>query len=42
MTDHLMDVDQHVRYALILQLVLGSMLASELAFAPIALFGSRH
>ena len=28
MTDHLMDIDQHVRYALILQLTLGGMLAA--------------
>lgn len=34
MTDHLMDVDQHVRYALILQLALGAMLASQLAYLP--------
>lgn len=34
MTDHLMDVDQHVRYALILQLTLGVMLASHLRHLP--------
>jgi hypothetical protein len=34
MTDHLMDVDQHVRYALILQLTLGSMLSAELGYLP--------
>jgi hypothetical protein len=38
MTDHLMDVDQHVRYALILQLVLGAMLASALAYLPDAAY----
>jgi hypothetical protein len=34
MTDHLMDVDQHVRYALIMQLVLGTMLAAIPGFVP--------
>lgn len=34
MTDHLMDVDQHVRYALILQLMLGTMLAAALGYFP--------
>jgi hypothetical protein len=38
MTDHLMDVDQHVRYALILQLTLGTMLMAEMGLAPVALF----
>jgi hypothetical protein len=39
MTDHLMDVDQHVRYALILQLTLGTMLGTELGYLPTMLFG---
>ncbi|MEP3225560.1 MAG: hypothetical protein ABJO01_06265 [Parasphingorhabdus sp.] len=30
--DHLMDIDQHVRYALILQFVLGSLLALEIGY----------
>lgn len=34
MTGHLMDVDQHVRYALILQLALGTMLALHLGYLP--------
>jgi hypothetical protein len=38
MTDHLMDVDQHVRYALILQLTLGGMLAAELGYLPTPLY----
>jgi hypothetical protein len=38
MTDHLMDVDQHVRYALILQLTLGTMLSAELRYLPPILF----
>lgn len=32
--DHLMDADQHVRYALILQLMLGTMLLGGLGMAP--------
>ncbi|MFK8054466.1 MAG: hypothetical protein AB8F65_15965, partial [Woeseiaceae bacterium] len=32
--DHTMDIDQHVRYALILQTVLGSLLATQYAFFP--------
>lgn len=38
MTDHLMDVDQHVRYALVLQVMLGTMLAAELGFVDDRLF----
>jgi hypothetical protein len=38
MTDHLMNVDQHVRYALILQLTLGVMLMSQTGLAPTPLF----
>jgi hypothetical protein len=34
MMDHVMDVDQHVRYALILQLMLGTMLAVDLLGLP--------
>ncbi len=32
--DHVLDVDQHVRYALALQLVLGALLAGELGYIP--------
>jgi hypothetical protein len=39
MMDHLMKMDQHVRYALILQLTLGTMLAAQLGMMPGALFG---
>jgi hypothetical protein len=38
MTHHLMDVDQHVRYALILQLVLGTMLSASLGYVGAPLF----
>ncbi len=38
MTDHLMDVDQHVRYALILQLTLGTMLMAQLGLLPAEMF----
>jgi len=38
MTSHLMDVDQHVRYALILQLILGLMLSAEQGYLPPPLF----
>jgi hypothetical protein len=31
---HVLDVDQHVRYALALQLVLGALLAGELGYIP--------
>jgi hypothetical protein len=38
--DHLMDVDQHVRYALILQLMLGVMLCVGLGLLPAPAFWS--
>lgn len=34
MTDHLMEVDQHVRYALVLQAMLGTLLLASLAMVP--------
>jgi hypothetical protein len=34
MTDHLMKVDQHVRYALVLQAMLGTMLLAGLGLVP--------
>jgi hypothetical protein len=34
MTDHLMQADQHVRYALVLQAMLGTMLLAQLDLAP--------
>jgi hypothetical protein len=38
LTDHLMDVDQHVRYALILQLTLGVMLMAQAELVASELF----
>jgi hypothetical protein len=35
--DHVMKVDQHVRYALVLQAMLGAMLLAEVGLAPAAL-----
>ncbi len=32
--DHVMSVDQHVRYALVLQVILGTMLAAKYGFVP--------
>ena len=37
MTDHLMEVDQHVRYALVLQATLGMVLLAGLGLAPAVL-----
>jgi hypothetical protein len=39
MTDHLMKVDQHVRYALVLQATLGTMLLAGLGLLPANLGG---
>lgn len=39
MTDHLMKVDQHVRYALVLQAMLGTMLLAGLGLLPASLGG---
>ncbi len=39
MTDHLMVVDQHVRYALVLQAMLGTMLLAGLGLLPAAMGG---
>lgn len=39
MTDHLMKIDQHVRYALVLQAMLGTMLLAGLGLLPASLGG---